>query len=475
MTKRSRRALLRAIGLLAAGGLAGCGQQSDSTPTSTPTTTATVTETADPTPTATTTPAVNIDERARTLVTRLDAGEYQAAADLFAAEAGVDAATLESVWAGAKQQLGTIVSIEGTRQTTVSNFDAIVVTVQFSQALQGVRVAFDDQAQVVGLQFVPADDPETWSPPSYVSRDAIATTSVTVNGGACDRPGEVTVPASAVGTDGAGVPSFVLLGGSGPTDLDGTLGPTKPYRDLAWGLASTDGAASLRYTKRTAVCDVDPATVTIDEEYTADALAAIQTLRNADGADPNQTVVVGHSLGAALAPRVAARADSVAGVVLLAPPGRPLHDLFVAQTRYLAELDGTVTDAEQQRIDSVEAAAQRVADLDIPEGETVLGGGRPYWESLRNYDAVATARDLDVPVLILHGERDYQVTATDVQVWRDGLVDEPNVTIKTYPSLNHLFIPGEGQSSPEEYATLDHVAEQVVTDLGDWLATRWQR
>ena len=475
MTKRSRRALLRAVGLLAAGGLAGCGQQSDSTPTSTPTTTATATETANPTSTATTTPAVNIDERARTLVTRLDAGEYQAAADLFAAEAGVDAATLESVWAGAKQQLGTIVSIEGTRQTTVSNFDAIVVTVQFSQALQGVRVAFDDQAQVVGLQFVPADDPESWSPPSYVSRDAIATTSVTVNGGACDLPGEVTVPASAVGTDGAGVPSFVLLGGSGPTDLDGTLGPNKPYRDLAWGLASTDGAASLRYTKRTAVCAVDPATVTVDEEYTDDALAAMQTLRNADGADPNQTVVVGHSLGAALAPRVAARADSVAGVVLLAPPGRPLHELFVTQTRYLAELDGTVTEDEQQRIDDVEAAAQRVAELDIPEGETILGGGRPYWESLRNYDAVATARDLDVPILILHGERDYQVTETDIQTWRDGLAGASNVTVETYPSLNHLFMPGEGQASPEEYTSLDHVAAEVITDLGDWLATRWQR
>jgi hypothetical protein len=474
MSGRSRRSVLRTLGLLAAGGLAGCGQQSDGTPTETPTATPTATETPDPTPTPTATPAVNLDERARALVTRLDAGEYQAAADLFASEAGVDATTLESVWANAKQQLGTIVSIQGTRETTVSDFEAIVVTVQFSQALQGVRVAFDDQGRVVGLQFVSPDDTESWTPPSYVNRDAIATTSVTVNGGACDLPGEVTVPASATGTDGTGVPSFVLLGGSGPTDLDGTLGPNKPYRDLAWGVASTDDVASLRYTKRTAVCAVDPATVTVDEEYTADALAAIQTLRNADAADPTRTVVVGHSLGAALAPRVAARADGVAGVVLLAPPGRPLHELFVTQTRYLAELDGTVTEAEQERIDDVEAAAQRVADLDIPDGETVLGGGRPYWESLQDYDAIATARDLDVPVLILHGERDYQVTATDIQAWRDGLAGESNVTIQTYPSLNHLFIPGEGQASPEEYTSLGHVAEQVVTDLGDWLAARWQ-
>jgi dienelactone hydrolase len=264
------------------------------------------------------------------------------------------------------------------------------------------------------------------------------------------------------------------MGGSGPTDLDGTLGPNKPYRDIAWGLASTDQASSLRYTKRNAVCDVDPVTITIDDEYTDDALAAIQRLRSAEGADPNRTVVVGHSLGAKLAPRVAARADGVAGVVLLAPPGRSLFDLIVEQTRYIAELDGTVDETEQQRIGSLESAASRIAELDIDDGELLLGAGRAYWESLREYDAVATARSLDVPILVCHGGRDYQVTETDIQVWRDGLAGRADVTFQTYPALNHLFMPGEGQSRPEEYTTSNHVAEQVITDLGGWLSARWQ-
>jgi hypothetical protein len=416
----------------------------------------------------------DIEAGARTLVTRLGAGEYAAAAEQFAPAAGVDAATLESVWAGVQRQLGTLVSIEGTERTTVSGYDAVVVRTQFSQALQGVRVVFDGEGRVIGFQFVAVEPDAGWSPPDYVDRDAIVTTEVTVDGGACPLPGEVTVPAPVADTADADVPSFVMLGGSGPTDLDGSLGPNKPYRDIAYGVASAGQGSSLRYTKRTAVCEVDPATVTIDEEYTADAVAAIERLRQADGTDSERTAVVGHSLGAALAPRVATRVDVIAGVVLLAPPARPLSELLVAQTRYLAELDGEVTDAEQARIDEVTAAAERIANLDIPAGETVLGGGRPYWESLQSYDAIETARALDVPILVLFGARDYQVTESDSRGWRDGLADEPNATVRTYEGLNHLFMPGEGPSSPDEYATLDHVAERVVTDIGEWLAARWQ-
>lgn len=54
------------------------------------------------------------------------------------------------------------------------------------------------------------------------------------------------------------------------------------------------------------------------------------------------------------------------------------------------------------------------------------------------------ARPLDVPLPFFHGERDYQVTETDSDLWRDALVDESNVRFKTYPDLNHLFIPCGG-------------------------------
>ena len=468
----SRRRVLRALGVAAVGGVAGCAQLGGKmeTPTSSPSATPSETPAVAPEPS----PSVDIDARAGTLVSRLAAGEYDAAAELFAPDVGVTAAVLESAWAGAARQLGALVSIEGTETATVSGFDAVVVTARFSQGRQGVRVVFNENGEAVGLQFVPADQPAGWSPPGYVDTDAIATTAVSVDSDACPLPGSVTVPAEAAGTDGSDVPSLVLLGGSGPTDMDGTLGPNRPYRDIAWGTASVGGAVSLRYDKRTAACQVDPASLTIDDEYTADAVSAVRTLRAADGADPNRTAIVGHSLGGALAPRVATRLDGVAGVVLLAPLGRPLQEAIVAQTRYLAELDGEVTDAEQKRIDAVSAAADRVTALNVPDGETLLGGSRAYWRSLQQYDPIGTARQLDVPVLVLFGGRDYQVTEVDTAAWRDGLSAKSDATVRTYDSLNHLFMPGEGRSSPSEYATLDHVDETVIRDIGNWLAARWQ-
>ncbi len=45
-------------------------------------------------------------------------------------------------------------------------------------------------------------------------------------------------------------PAVLLVAGSGPNDRDETIGPNKPFRDLAQGLAAAD-IASLRYDKRT--------------------------------------------------------------------------------------------------------------------------------------------------------------------------------------------------------------------------------
>ena len=456
-----RRRLLQIAASGVALGLAGCSENGQSTPTPN--------ETENGTPERAPTDA-ELRNAALGFTEQLAAGEYEAAREVFAPSVAeqVSAAALEAIWADLQRANGPYVEIEGAERVTVQSFAAIVVTVQFAQARQGLRLVFDDEGRSVGFQLVAPASAE-WTAPSYVDQSAFETREASVRGpGNCALPGELTVP----GDGGPAPPSFVLLGGSGPTDLNGALGPNQPYRDLAYGLG-TAGNASLRYTKRTAACEVDPATLTIDDEYTDDAVAAIEMLRSQDGADLDRTVVVGHSLGAKLAPRVAAQIDSVAGVVMLAPPGRSLHELLVEQTRYLIELDGSVSDGEQARLDAVTAAADRVDRLDIDDDEVVLGAGQAYWESLQAYDAFETARSLDVPILVLHGGRDYQVTATDIDAWRDALAGEPNVRFETYADLNHLFLPGEGPASPAEYQSEGHVDEQLVTDIDAWLEARW--
>jgi len=68
-------------------------------------------------------------------------------------------------------------------------------------------------------------------------------------------------------------------------------------------------------------------------------------------------------------------------------------------------------------------------------------------------------------MLILQGERDYQVTMKDFELWRKGLSGRGDVTFKSYPKLNHLFLEGEGKSVPAEYAIPAHIPDYVFDDI----------
>jgi hypothetical protein len=75
------------------------------------------------------------------------------------------------------------------------------------------------------------------------------------------------------------------------------------------------------------------------------------------------------------------------------------------------------------------------------------------------------------PFLILHGDRDYQVTLRDFRGWQ-GTLASGQGTFRRYPRLNHLFMSGTGKSAPPEYRTPGHVAGQVIDDISRWIAAR---
>ena len=88
-----------------------------------------------------------------------------------------------------------------------------------------------------------------------------------------------------------------------------------------------------------------------------------------------------------------------------------------------------------------------------------------YWDGLASYDPVAVARKVQAPFFILQGERDYQVTMTDFNLWKEGLKARQDVTLKSYPKLNHLFQEGVGKSLPAEYSTPCHIPAYVLDDI----------
>ena len=198
----------------------------------------------------------------------------------------------------------------------------------------------------------------------------------------------------------------------------------------------------------------------------------MKVLRNHPRVDANAIFVIGHSLGAMLAPRIAAREPAVAGLVLLAGPTRPLHEIIVAQWRYLAALDGSVSAEEQQTIDTAVDNASAIRALTAADGSSnrrIAGASPAYWLDLRAYDQLEFARRFKGPMLILQGERDYQVTMEDFAGWKAALGERSDVALRSYPGLNHLFIAGTGPASPIEYLTPAHVAGEVITDITDWI------
>jgi hypothetical protein len=72
-------------------------------------------------------------------------------------------------------------------------------------------------------------------------------------------------------------------------------------------------------------------------------------------------------------------------------------------------------------------------------------------------------------MLILQGERDYQVGMKDFELWKASVGSAKGVTMKSYPALNHLFVAGEGKSMPAEYSKPGHVAAEVVDEIAGFV------
>jgi uncharacterized protein len=172
-------------------------------------------------------------------------------------------------------------------------------------------------------------------------------------------------------------------------------------------------------------------------------------------------------------PRIAAGDGKVAGLILLAGSTRPMEELVVEQYRYLVGLQGKITPEGQLAIDKAEKAAAEVRNPDLKPGTTVdfLGSPIPssYFLDLRNYHPAEMAATLHRPVLVLQGERDYQVRMADFDGWKRALGAQPSASFKTYPALNHLFMPGSGPGSGAEYMKPNHVPEEVVQDIVAWV------
>jgi dienelactone hydrolase len=231
------------------------------------------------------------------------------------------------------------------------------------------------------------------------------------------------------------------------------------------GLASR-GFVVLRYEKRTKVYAAKVAGMsrfTVSDETVDDAVAAAAALRKQKEVDPKRVYVLGHALGGYVAPRIADEDGMLAGMIVMAANVRPLEDLVVEQ-QMAQGLTGP-------RLDQLKALAARVKALEQGDADRppVLGMKVPYLLDLKGYDPAAKAKSEAVPMLILQGERDFQVTMNDFALWKSALSSRKDVAFRSYPALNHFFVAGEGKSTEAEYRKAGHVAPDVIDDIAKWI------
>ena len=377
---------------------------------------------------------------------------------------------VKELWLKLPKQVGALKRRGESRIEKVGKYDVVILPCTFEKMKLDARFSFNADAKISGLAFVPSASTE-YKSPEYVKREAFREIDLKLNeGGEWELPGTLSIPI------GPGpFPAVILIHGSGPNDRDETVLSNKPFRDLAWGL-STRGIAVYRFDKRTRIHgaklkgDKYP---TVKEEVTDDALAAVALLRKTKGIDPKRVFVLGHSLGAFMATRIGKADPAIAGLVVMAGNARPLEDLVLEQFTYLYSLDGGPTEEQKKELEEIRRKCARVKDpalnASTPGTELPLGVPGVYWLSLRDYHPEQLAAQLKMPLVVLQGERDYQVTMADFQLWKKSLNGRPNATLKSYPRLNHLFIEGEGKSKPDEYLKAGHIAREVIDDISAWI------
>jgi len=323
----------------------------------------------------------------------------------------------------------------------------------FEKMKLDVKISFNENSKIIGFFFTPHKE----------FKKAISLgKNLNIRSGNIDLKGTILIPEK---DDFKKLVLFVH--GSGPQDRDETIYENKPFKDIAETLY-TKGIASYRFDKRTLT---NPESFndksTIDDEVTDDIVNITNYLKQDWQFKEYEIIVLGHSLGANLAPRIANQSNEISKIILLAGNSRSLELLIAEQYDYLYKLNPS-----QELLEAVNKVKGQIAflkskDFNVNSIKDKLPFNLSgyYWQSVLDYNPLKEIKKLKIPILILQGERDYQVTMKDFKLWKSTLESNNKATFISYPKLNHLFMSGEGISDPKEYLIKGNVDATVIEDI----------
>ncbi|WP_316804053.1 DUF3887 domain-containing protein [Pedobacter nototheniae] len=378
---------------------------------------------------------------------------------------------LQKLWADLNTKLGKADSFDAIQSKVQGEFFAVTIEGKFENGSQNFIVGFNKAEKIVGLFLAPAANANAYLKPAYADTNLYVEKSIYLNTPGHQLAAVITTPKNV-----KNFPVVVFVHGSGPGDMDETVGPNKPFKDMAAGLAAK-GIASLRYVKRTLVYPNDFAKVfTVKEEVLDDASAALAMAKTIVGADQKNIYLFGHSLGGMLAPRIATLTPDLAGIILAAAPARKLTDIIMEQNKYMFQLSKDTTDTNKKALADAltEIEKSRITQLGkIKPDSLVLGLPAAYWSDLNSYNQVDAAKKLTkTRILVVQGGNDFQVSQTDYNLWNEALGKKKNAKLKFYPELNHLFSPQTEKGSSAQYQIPASVSETLINDIATWIKTK---
>ncbi|HEX8215762.1 MAG TPA: alpha/beta fold hydrolase [Allosphingosinicella sp.] len=269
-------------------------------------------------------------------------------------------------------------------------------------------------------------------------------------------------------------PVMLVIPGSGPTDRDGNnpLGvKAATYKLLAEGLAE-QGITTIRIDKRgmfaSAGAVKDGNSVTIPD-YADDVRSWIQSALKSTGA--SCIWLLGHSEGALVALAAVGDSKDVCGLVLVSAPGRPVGQALREQLR-----------ANPANAPILDQALAAIAQLEA--GKPADTGGlhpglmplfapqiQKYMISLLSYDPAELLRRYGKRVLIVHGQRDIQVSEKDARRLEQASGKARLVLI---PHANHVLKTVSSDDRTANVATYSDpslpLAPGVVQAIADFVA-----
>ncbi|UYV16687.1 alpha/beta hydrolase [Porphyrobacter sp. ULC335] len=297
-------------------------------------------------------------------------------------------------------------------------------------------------------------------------------------------PASVAVPVEAPGPQGALAgtmlrsadgegPVALIIPGSGPTDRDGNnpMGvKAASYRLLAEGLAA-QGVTTVRIDKRgmfgssSAVPDANAVTIS---DYVSDIAVWVRAIREQTGA--SCLWLIGHSEGGLVSLAAAQEIGDVCGLVLVAAPGRPMGEVIKQQLRANPANAPLVASADAAIDQLISGRKVEVSTLPEPLLPLFSPALQDYLISVFALDPAQLAAHADLPILIVQGGKDLQVSVEDANRLK---VANPSAVLEIVPDANHVLKEVPGDSMAGNFATYGNpdlpVAEEIVTIIANFV------